>query len=157
MFTAHATRSTLSRVFMVGHLEGTTHLRRFSHPQDPEGLVMAAALDEYNKKRDFDATPEPSGNARKRTRKAPNAEHAPQFCIQKHDATRLHYDFRLEIEGTLKSWALPKGPCLDPQVKRLAMHVEDHPLDYATFEGHIPEGHRGAAADPQPLNCAVSN
>jgi bifunctional non-homologous end joining protein LigD len=105
---------------------------------------MTDSLDEYNKKRDFDATPEPSGGAKKRSRKAPKANHALQFCIQKHDATRLHYDFRLEIEGTLKSWAVPKGPCLDPQVKRLAMHVEDHPLDYATFEGHIPEGHYGA-------------
>jgi bifunctional non-homologous end joining protein LigD len=105
---------------------------------------MTDALDEYNKKRDFDATPEPSGSAKKRSRKAPKADHALQFCIQKHDATLLHYDFRLEIEGTLKSWAVPKGPCLDPQVKRLAMHVEDHPLDYATFEGHIPDGHYGA-------------
>lgn len=105
---------------------------------------MTDALDEYNKKRDFGATPEPSGAAKKRTRKTQKADHALQFCIQKHDATRLHYDFRLEIEGTLKSWAVPKGPSLDPQVQRLAMHVEDHPLDYATFEGHIPEGHYGA-------------
>jgi DNA ligase D-like protein (predicted 3'-phosphoesterase) len=132
-----------SSALTVDRRKETTHLRRFSHPQDPEGRAMTDALDEYKKKRDFDATPEPSGKARKRTRKAPNADHALQFCIQKHDARRLHYDFRLEIEGTLKSWAMPKGPCLDPQVKRLAMHVEDHPLDYATFEGHIPEGHYG--------------
>lgn len=105
---------------------------------------MSDLLDEYNKKRDFNATPEPSGASVKRSRKASDGAHAPQFCIQKHDATRLHYDFRLEIEGTLKSWAVPKGPSLDPKVKRLAMHVEDHPLDYATFEGHIPQGHYGA-------------
>ncbi len=104
---------------------------------------MADALDEYNKKRDFDATPEPSG-AKKSTRKKKAEDHALQFCIQKHDASRLHYDFRIEIEGTLKSWAVPKGPSLDPQVKRLAMEVEDHPIDYATFEGNIPEGHYGA-------------
>lgn len=104
---------------------------------------MTDALDEYNKKRDFDATPEPSG-AKKSTRKKKAEDHALQFCIQKHDASRLHYDFRIEIEGTLKSWAVPKGPSLDPQVKRLAMEVEDHPIDYATFEGNIPEGHYGA-------------
>ncbi|AFJ58044.1 DNA ligase D [Pseudomonas fluorescens A506] len=104
---------------------------------------MTDALNEYNKKRDFDATPEPSG-AKKSTRKKKAEDHALQFCIQKHDASRLHYDFRIEIEGTLKSWAVPKGPSLDPQVKRLAMEVEDHPLDYATFEGNIPEGHYGA-------------
>lgn len=108
---------------------------------------MSQALDEYNRKRDFDATPEPSGTAKAkapRSSKKPAAAHALQFCIQKHDATRLHYDFRLELDGTLKSWAVPKGPSLDPGIKRLAVHVEDHPLDYATFEGNIPEGHYGA-------------
>lgn len=104
---------------------------------------MAYSLDEYNKKRDVEATPEPFGVQKKPARKKTD-DHALQFCIQKHDATRLHYDFRLEIEGTLKSWAVPKGPSLDPQVKRLAMEVEDHPLEYASFEGHIPEGHYGA-------------
>ncbi len=108
---------------------------------------MSDALKEYNRKRDFDATPEPSGIPRskaKRASKKSQPAHALQFCIQKHDATRLHYDFRLELDGTLKSWAVPKGPSLDPKAKRLAVHVEDHPLDYATFEGAIPEGHYGA-------------
>ncbi len=100
------------------------------------------ALDEYNRKRDFAATPEPDGQAR--GRRAKRQEQALQYCIQKHDATRLHYDFRLELDGTLKSWAVPKGPSLDPKARRLAVHVEDHPLDYATFEGSIPAGHYGA-------------
>ncbi|WP_287812048.1 DNA polymerase ligase N-terminal domain-containing protein, partial [Pseudomonas sp.] len=99
---------------------------------------MARSLKEYHSKRNFDATPEPSGKGGQRGK-----AHALQYCIQKHDASHLHYDFRLELDGTLKSWAIPKGPSLDPKVRRLAVHVEDHPLDYANFEGHIPEGHYG--------------
>jgi bifunctional non-homologous end joining protein LigD len=103
---------------------------------------MNRNLDDYNRMRDFSATSEPS--ASKRSGRKTAKDHALQFCIQKHDASHLHYDFRLELDGTLKSWAVPKGPSLDPKVKRLAIHVEDHPLDYATFEGSIPEGHYGA-------------
>jgi bifunctional non-homologous end joining protein LigD len=102
-----------------------------------EALSRYGVLAEYNRKRDFTITPEPPGKARRRRSRG------LAFVIQKHRAGHLHYDFRIEHEGAMLSWAVPKGPSLDPSVRRLAMQTEPHPMDYNHFEGVIPEGEYG--------------
>ena len=104
-------------------------------PTDPN------ALSEYLRKRSLEKTPEPDVHDPGERTLPPNV-----YCVQRHDASRLHYDLRMEVGGTLKSWAVPQGPTLDPEPKRLAVHVEDHPLLYATFEGNIPKGNYGAGS-----------
>src|SRR5258707_13072515 len=102
-------------------------------------------LDRYHRKRDFSKTPEPAGTPGPTTAAAGSSGgRGGRFVVQRHRATRLHYDFRLEIDGVLASWAVPKGPTLDSAVRRMAVHVEDHPIEYFDFEGVIPAKQYGA-------------
>ena len=119
--------------------EGTRTLRRWAVKYCAEGNACgepSTTMTDYEKKRDFELTPEPRG-----IKRAPGK--APIFVVQQHAARRMHYDFRIEVDGVLKSWAVPRGPSLDPRQKRLAVPTEDHPLTYANFEGVIPKGQYG--------------
>jgi bifunctional non-homologous end joining protein LigD len=131
-----ATRSAARKTGAKSSAKTRTAVKK-SSPSARVVRAGSAPLAEYNRKRDFSRTAEPEGKVPKKKGKE------LQFVIQKHDASHLHYDFRLELDGVMKSWAVPKGPSLDPAVRRLAMEVEDHPISYNTFEGTIPAGEYG--------------
>src|SRR5260221_9980568 len=115
---------------------------------EPDSPARPAPLESYRRKRDPDRTPEPFGaaSAAREAATAPAAASGARFVVQQHWARNLHFDLRLELEGVLKSWAVPKGPSIRAEEKRLAVHVEDHPIEYANFEGVIPSGNYGAGS-----------
>ena len=140
-FTVEKARATRKPAIAAKKSPGT---KKAEKTVKAEPTPSAEPLAQYKAKRDFTKTAEPSGDTAQRPRRTKGADESLQFVIQKHWASRLHYDFRLEMDGVMVSWAVPKGPSFDPKVKSMAIHVEDHPIDYNTFEGTIPKGEYGA-------------
>ena len=140
-FTVEKARATRKPAIAAKKSPGT---KKAEKTVKAEPTPSAEPLAQYKAKRDFTKTAEPSGDTAQRPRRTKGADEPLQFVIQKHWASRLHYDFRLEMDGVMVSWAVPKGPSFDPKVKSMAIHVEDHPIDYNSFEGTIPKGEYGA-------------